>query len=69
MTFPRIVVVRRRPPPQAAHAFSFALDLTSAPTLIPILPAAAFALKTARGSPGASRADGPPVPAPERGTP
>ncbi|QDN74433.1 amino acid permease [Streptomyces sp. S1A1-7] len=33
-------------------AFSFALDLTSALTLIPFLLAAAFALKTARGSPG-----------------
>ncbi|WP_217566892.1 basic amino acid/polyamine antiporter [Streptomyces sp. GbtcB7] len=32
-------------------AFSFALDLTSALTLIPFLLAAAFALKTARGSP------------------
>jgi arginine:ornithine antiporter/lysine permease len=33
-------------------AFSFALDLTSALTLIPFLLAAAFALKTARGRPG-----------------
>ncbi|MFF2423216.1 basic amino acid/polyamine antiporter [Streptomyces mirabilis] len=33
-------------------AFSFALDLTSALTLIPFLLAAAFALKTARGSSG-----------------
>ncbi|MFE2963664.1 basic amino acid/polyamine antiporter [Streptomyces sp. NPDC059340] len=33
-------------------AFSFALDLTSALTLIPFLLAAAFALKTARARPG-----------------
>jgi arginine:ornithine antiporter/lysine permease len=33
-------------------AFSFALDLTSALTLIPFLLAAAFALKSARGRPG-----------------
>ncbi|QIY69030.1 basic amino acid/polyamine antiporter [Streptomyces sp. RLB1-33] len=33
-------------------AFSFALDLTSALTLIPFLLAAAFGLKTARGRPG-----------------